>query len=96
MRVYKANNDTEYVVQEKEEEKVPIVLFRSQAGFTDEIEAAQKEWFDSEDWGWSQYGSIPIMVEWIPGNHHTMMALPHVEILAQKIHQCLEQAELSL
>lgn len=30
MRVYKTNNDTEYVVKEKEGEKVPIVLFRSQ------------------------------------------------------------------
>jgi thioesterase domain-containing protein len=90
IKVYKANNEIEYVVKEDEGDKLPIVLFRSQGGFTEEVSAVKEEWFAREDWGWQEYASIPLAVEWIPGDHHTMMAVPHVEILAQKFRQYLD------
>ncbi|MBD2137716.1 amino acid adenylation domain-containing protein [Anabaena sp. FACHB-1237] len=87
--VYKANNDTKYVVNEQNCEKLPIVLFRSQGGFGEELDVMKEDWFNLEDWGWSDYANKSVNVEWIPGDHHTMMAIPHVEILAEKMRNYL-------
>nr|ALT22083.1 nonribosomal peptide synthetase [Anabaena sp. XPORK15F] len=89
VKVYQANNDTKYVVNEKNCEKLPIVLFRSQGGFGEELDVMKEEWFSVEDWGWSDYASKSVNVEWISGDHHTMMATPNVEILAEKMRNYL-------
>ena len=89
MKVYKTNNDTKYVVNARKVAKLPIVLFRAKEELREESEIIQEEWFKKEDWGWSDYADKSFNVEWIPGDHHTMMASPNVEVLAQKMQNYL-------
>jgi thioesterase domain-containing protein len=42
------------------------------------------------DWGWSQYASGIVDIYVVPGNHHTMMSQPHVQVLAEKLKKCLD------
>ncbi len=92
MKVYKLNNQTRYEITPDQAIKVPLVLVRSEGGFTEVTEVMQEEWFEWEDWGWQDYSSTPIEVIWVPGDHHTMMASPQVNVLAQQLSEVLEIA----
>jgi amino acid adenylation domain-containing protein len=39
--------------------------------------------------GWQAYTLQPVEVIQVPGKHHTMMNLPHVQVLAQRLKSCL-------
>ncbi len=41
--------------------------------------------------GWSEWAGDGVEVHLVPGNHANMMYEPHVEILAQKLTDCLDQ-----
>ncbi|WP_311775421.1 amino acid adenylation domain-containing protein [Nostoc sp. UCD120] len=43
-------------------------------------------------WGWSEYSGEPVDIHFVPGNHITMMAEPHVQVLAERLKVCIEQA----
>jgi amino acid adenylation domain-containing protein len=43
--------------------------------------------------GWSEWASGGVEVHLVPGNHANMMYAPHVEVLAQKLTACLNQAQ---
>jgi acyl transferase domain-containing protein/thioesterase domain-containing protein/ubiquinone/menaquinone biosynthesis C-methylase UbiE/acyl carrier protein len=40
--------------------------------------------------GWDKLSSEPIEVYTIPGNHHTIIAEPHVEQLAEQLRRCID------
>jgi amino acid adenylation domain-containing protein len=62
----------------------PIHLFRASE------QMAETEFEDKrEAWGWASGTHAKVEEHWVPGTHLTMMALPHVEILADKLAQCL-------
>jgi len=43
--------------------------------------------------GWSKWASGGVEVHAVPGNHATLMYAPHVEVLAEKLTACLNQAQ---
>jgi len=43
--------------------------------------------------GWSEWASGGVEVHAVPGNHATLMYEPHVEVLAEKLTACLNQAQ---
>ncbi|NEP13419.1 MAG: alpha/beta fold hydrolase, partial [Symploca sp. SIO2C1] len=45
------------------------------------------------DWGWGDFSAGPVEIYWVPGTHVSMMAEPHVQVLAQKLMACIEQAQ---
>ncbi|MBE9209290.1 hypothetical protein IQ244_22835 [Nostoc sp. LEGE 06077] len=47
-------------------------------------------------WGWSQLSSEPVEIHTIPGNHYTMLAQPHAQVLAAQLKMCLNQLEHTL
>jgi acyl transferase domain-containing protein/thioesterase domain-containing protein len=47
-------------------------------------------------WGWSKLSSEPVEIYTIPGNHYTMLAKPHVQVLAEQVNTCLNQLERGL
>ncbi|BAZ54092.1 beta-ketoacyl synthase [Nostoc sp. NIES-4103] len=47
-------------------------------------------------WGWSQLSSEPVEIHTIPGNHYTMLAKPHVHVLAEHLNTYLNHAEYGL
>ncbi|MFN6486360.1 MULTISPECIES: non-ribosomal peptide synthetase [unclassified Nostoc] len=42
--------------------------------------------------GWEEYSCEPVDIHFVPGNHVTMLAEPHVQILAERLKVCIQQA----
>jgi amino acid adenylation domain-containing protein len=42
--------------------------------------------------GWDKYYCEPVDVHFVPGNHVTMLAEPHVQVLAERLNVCIQQA----
>lgn len=42
-------------------------------------------------WGWNQFSVEPVDIHVVPGDHITMMAEPHVQVLAKRLRVYLEQ-----
>ncbi|BAT53523.1 amino acid adenylation domain-containing protein [Nostoc sp. NIES-3756] len=42
--------------------------------------------------GWEEYSCEPVDVHFVPGNHVTMMAEPHVQVLSKRLKGCIQQA----
>jgi thioesterase domain-containing protein len=36
-------------------------------------------------WGWSQYAEGSVEIHVVPGDHHTIMSEPFVQVLAEKL-----------
>jgi thioesterase domain-containing protein len=43
--------------------------------------------------GWSEWASGGVAVHFVPGNHANLIYEPHVEVLAEKLTACLNQAQ---
>ncbi|OAD21768.1 pyoverdine sidechain peptide synthetase II, D-Asp-L-Thr component [Candidatus Thiomargarita nelsonii] len=68
----------------------PIHLFRASE------QMAESEFEDNrEAWGWTDCTHAKVEEHWVPGTHMTMMALPHVKTLADKLAQYL-RTEVSI
>jgi amino acid adenylation domain-containing protein len=78
--VYKANARAASLYEPKPYHG-PVTLFR--AG-----EAAEA----SPDFGWNRLTPQPVEVVPVPGHHLSLLAEPHVQILAQRLRLCLEKA----
>ncbi|NEQ97776.1 MAG: amino acid adenylation domain-containing protein, partial [Cyanothece sp. SIO2G6] len=89
MTVYKLNNQMDYVVDPNDAEPIPLALIRSEQGFGDDVELPQVDWCQRDDLGWQDYGDRAFSVRWVPGDHHTMMTAPNVEVLAQHLKDIL-------
>ncbi|MEA5627145.1 amino acid adenylation domain-containing protein [Nostoc sp. UHCC 0251] len=70
--------------------------------YTHHITLFQTSGDDAEDtfipsdaaWGWHEFASKPVEIYTVPGNHHTMLSEPHVQVLAQKLKACINQIQL--
>ena len=93
IKTFKANCQTEYIPQDIQ--PVPIsliakeILTETASGI--EMERLRQTLKQQTDWGWSEYadGSVDILM--VPGDHHTMMSEPHVQVLAEKLRVCLDK-----
>ncbi|WP_017654192.1 non-ribosomal peptide synthetase [Fortiea contorta] len=43
-------------------------------------------------WGWGEFAAENIDIHLVPGDHITMMAQPHISVVAQQLKNCIEQA----
>ena len=43
--------------------------------------------------GWSRWAAGGVQVHVVPGNHATMVYEPHIEVLAEKLRRCLNEAQ---
>jgi amino acid adenylation domain-containing protein len=50
---------------------------------------------DSQDLtlGWEELATEGVDLHWVPGDHHTMVVEPHVQVLAKQLRACLEQSQ---
>jgi acyl transferase domain-containing protein len=74
---------------------VPITLIRAQDPMADFLEGMPAHLRDDPAWGWNQYSRNTVSVEFVPGDHLTMMTRPHVTVLAQTLHQLLTKGAIS-
>jgi amino acid adenylation domain-containing protein len=45
------------------------------------------------DWGWNEFVKSGPELHIVPGNHYTMLKSPHLQTLAEKLSQCISEAE---
>ncbi|NEO70941.1 MAG: hypothetical protein F6K52_15980 [Moorea sp. SIO3H5] len=98
VRVFKANIMCSYFPQEIYPNQ--ITLFRCIEHYPEKV--MDRELYESltsqdssiPDWGWSQFSSRPVEIYEVPGDHISMVAEPHVQVLAQKLMACIEQAQV--
>ncbi|UKP01065.1 amino acid adenylation domain-containing protein [Nostoc sp. UHCC 0870] len=67
---------------------IPIVLFKAS-------EDDAEDTFIPADaaWGWNKLSSTRVEIQTVPGNHHSMLSKPHVQVLAQKLKACINQVQ---
>lgn len=68
---------------------VKIALFRAREPLTDFLNGMPEYLKNDETWGWRQYSKGTLTMEYIPGDHLTMVTQPHVRQLAQRLHLAL-------
>ncbi|MDM8558174.1 amino acid adenylation domain-containing protein [Candidatus Parabeggiatoa sp. HSG14] len=89
VQVFKANCQTNYKLQPIS--STPVALFKAK-----EVQSEDKlnnAMFRQEpSWGWNQFSAEPVDLYEVPGNHITMLSEPHVQVLAEKLKVCFEQA----
>ncbi len=80
----------------------PITLFRSVEQTPEKImieelfESIRPQNMNLPDWGWSRFSAGGVEIYEVPGDHISMMAEPHVQVLAQKLMTCIEQVQILL
>ncbi len=89
LQAYKANSTTEYVPQQIN--PVPITLFRASESIPEEEAALPSEFLQDVSWGWNGFLKEPVDIQFVPGNHVSMMTLPHVQVLAERLNACIKQ-----
>jgi thioesterase domain-containing protein len=71
-----------------------ITLFQAEEGtFTTGAGATQQPDPASS---WPQFSTEPVEVHFVPGDHYTMLAEPHVQALAEHLRTYLDQAQAAL
>jgi amino acid adenylation domain-containing protein len=46
--------------------------------------------------GWNEFSTELLDIHFLPGNHFTMMAEPHIQVLAERLKVCIEQAQAKI
>ena len=73
-----------------------ITLLRASETPPERLASKFSEISQDSTWGWSEYSSEPVDIHFVPGNHITMMAEPHVQVLAERLKVCIEQAQANM
>ncbi|MBE9227620.1 hypothetical protein IQ264_19510, partial [Phormidium sp. LEGE 05292] len=101
LQVYRAESMTPYVP--KQFHAVPVTVFRSKEVFAvDESEISDPEILEytknarDKALGWSAFSSQPVDVHFVPGDHVTILRLPHVQVLAERLNACIQQTHLAI
>ncbi|MGD2115390.1 MAG: hypothetical protein PVG07_10075, partial [Acidobacteriota bacterium] len=68
----------------------PITLFRTGSD-PDPVSGSGPEPDGTR--GWSAHSPEPVAVETVPGDHITLLAEPHVRVLARRLHERLRRAD---
>jgi len=91
VEVYKTQAQIPY--NPEPDSPVRLVLFRAREPLADFLLGMPESLRNDEAWGWQQYSKGPPVVEYVPGDHLTMMSHPHVRQLADRLHTvlCAEQ-----
>lgn len=72
---------------------VKVALFRAREPLADFLDGMPEYLKNDEAWGWHQYSKGTPTMEYIPGDHLTMVTQPHVRQLTQRLHLALSLAQ---
>ncbi|MBE8998845.1 amino acid adenylation domain-containing protein [Nostoc sp. LEGE 12447] len=94
VQLLKANAVVNYVPQEIYPTKITLLRAKENVVKVDESNSeVLSEILQDLHWGWSKFSAEPVNVHFVPGNHVTMMNLPNVQVLAEQLKACIEQAQ---
>lgn len=92
INVFKANHQTLYISQNAY--PTTIAFFQASEGYKDSIVSEEfTEIVQDSTWGWSRFSAGVPKIYKVPGDHMTMMAKPHVQILGEQLRACLDEAQ---
>jgi len=87
LQVYKTQCQINYLPQHNS--PTPITLF-----LAEEVDPQMEDDSSrSQGWGWNQFADGEVEIHTVPGNHHSMMRNPHIQVLAQHLRASLHQAQ---
>ena len=93
VQVLKTNSLMTYVPQQVYPTRIAL-LRSSEASVEEPIGELPSEILQDSAWGWNKFSAEPVDVQFVPGNHNTMMIQPHVQILAKRLKALIEQADI--
>ncbi|GAB1543623.1 hypothetical protein NUACC21_62980 [Scytonema sp. NUACC21] len=89
LQVFKANAQARY--EPHNILPIPITLFQAAETNPNDIFTEEDTKFLQEPGlGWDEFSAEPVKIHTIPGDHLSMMVMPHVRVLAQKLFSCIE------
>ncbi|GAX38795.1 amino acid adenylation domain-containing protein [Nodularia sp. NIES-3585] len=89
LQAYKNNNNTEYLPQQVN--SIPITLFRASESDPEDQTVFPSELLEDLSWGWGAFSSLSVDIQFVPGNHVTMMTQPQVQVLAERLNACIKE-----
>jgi len=93
VEVYKANIQMHHLYVPLEISPTRISLFKAAIEDSEEILSDRlSEILREPTWGWNQLSEGSVAIQVVPGDHMTMMNQPHVQVLAEQLKVCFEQA----
>ncbi len=94
VQLLKANAVVNYVPREIYPTKITLLRAKENIVKVDESNSeVLSDILQDLHWGWSKFSAEPVNVHFVPGNHVTMMNLPQVQVLAEQLKACIEQAQ---
>jgi thioesterase domain-containing protein/acyl carrier protein len=94
VQLLKANSSVNYVPQDVYPTKITLLRAEETVIKFDEFNSELSSQISQDlAWGWNKFSAEPVDVHFVPGNHTTMMYQPHVQILAEQLKACIEQAQ---
>ena len=84
-RIFRIHFEMQYMPQQTV--PIPITLLWAE----EERKEVHLIWGSDPTRGWRHYSEGPVEVIFVSGNHTTMMAQPHVQLLAERLLPCLER-----
>ncbi|MBU7585508.1 MAG: non-ribosomal peptide synthase/polyketide synthase [Nostoc sp. TH1S01] len=93
VQVLKTNSLMNYVPQQVYPTRITL-LRSSETSVEEPIGELPSEILQDSAWGWNKFSAAPVDVQFVPGNHTTMMTQPHVQVLAERLKALIEQANI--
>jgi thioesterase domain-containing protein len=93
VQVLKTNSLMNYVPQQVYPTRITL-LRSSETSVEEPIGELPSEISQDSAWGWNKFSAAPVDVQFVPGNHTTMMTQPHVQILAERLKAFIELANI--
>ncbi|MBE9228019.1 non-ribosomal peptide synthase/polyketide synthase [Phormidium sp. LEGE 05292] len=93
VQVLKTNSLMNYVPQQVYPTQIAL-LRSSETSVEEPIGELPSEILQDSAWGWNKFSAAPVDVQFVPGNHTTMMTQPHVQVLAERLRALIEQANI--
>ncbi|MBW4636467.1 MAG: hypothetical protein KME30_32700 [Iphinoe sp. HA4291-MV1] len=81
LQCIKASLEADYLPQEVYPNQITV------------LRSSEQQLSDDPTMGWDKFSSKPIQNYDVPGDHITMVSEPHVQVLAQQLTICIEQAQ---
>ncbi|MDF5720953.1 MAG: amino acid adenylation domain-containing protein [Rhizonema sp. PD37] len=96
VQVFKANHLVDYVPPQQVYPTRIALLRSSEASVEDSASELPSKILQDVVWGWGEFSAEPVNIHFVPGNHITMMTQPHVQVLAEELRACIQEANNSL
>ncbi len=91
VQVFKANYQASEHYVPQEVYPTRVAFFRaSEADVEDTATGEPSQIRQEPTWGWNQLAAEPVELHVVPGDHITMFAEPHVQVLAERLKFCLD------